>query len=777
MSDIDEDILDLAEPSASNDAGRPKNRKRKSGNATAASANRSTKKRKTGQVSGQLSKETIEDDDEETEDEYPQMDPSRLSPPDRGYDDKGSGDNDNGSGNEDEDDDEDDDEDADDMDLESEDGYSAPAPGTVVKEEKTAPATSSASKRPSVPKRESSSTKKATAASIKKASTAAKEKAAGKAVGRAVKKAGGAVSAKAVSIAKNKVAASSNIPFPLEGKYKDENDREYLLNLPEIEREQILADRADDRQKQLDSLALGELYKATRGAESDEDGEQEDATHQPEVQPTVDDDDESEAMDLVDSDEDAEGEEDNSTEDLGQRRVAKPEHKNRAMAALNEKRKQRADRAERRQRGSVSPSRDRVKDMFSDEDSEGNTERPSSGGKDRKTSRRDGYDDYSDDEDYLRSKKENRERRGDSTKARDRRGGDARSSRKEPLKAAALNQARLSRADLAEYKHRNFFEAMLKGKILMSNVHLDGMKKVRQSTGAILSLVGRFSPNHLGSAAYLLEYIPGVAPEGSTYEIEHRGKTFPENRKLAVQYGRAKQTVRMSDVSNRPFDDSEVFRWWSTMNADDQDLPTASDLKNKAQSLQKQRETLVTDAEVRARIDAFKRLGRLGQPSERERSRLESERSLAERRGDLEAVRALDEQLRELAQNITAHRRQSQDGKEQDDLAIKLAIVNEKNRKAALANSRRAHQAGLTKRKQIEDGTIYDASARVKTRLKQHDAAMPKSLAILQGEASAAAPIADLTTENKAAADAAAKAAVLNTKSGALAVDLDLGDF
>jgi hypothetical protein len=49
MSDIDEDILDLAEPSAANDAGRPKNRKRKSANAAAASTtNRSTKKRKVG---------------------------------------------------------------------------------------------------------------------------------------------------------------------------------------------------------------------------------------------------------------------------------------------------------------------------------------------------------------------------------------------------------------------------------------------------------------------------------------------------------------------------------------------------------------------------------------------------------------------------------------------------------------------------------------------------------------------------------------------------------
>jgi hypothetical protein len=100
------------------------------------------------------------------------------------------------------------------------------------------------------------------------------------------------------------------------------------LNLPEIEREQILADRADDRQKHLDSLALGELYKATRGAESDEEDKQEDAGHPP-AAPAAgdDDDDESEAMDLVDSDEDAEGEEDNSTEDLGQRRKFRCRHK------------------------------------------------------------------------------------------------------------------------------------------------------------------------------------------------------------------------------------------------------------------------------------------------------------------------------------------------------------------------------------------------------------------------------------------------------------------
>jgi hypothetical protein len=90
------------------------------------------------------------------------------------------------------------------------------------------------------------------------------------------------------------------------------------LNLPEIEREEILADRAEERQKHLDSLALGELYKATRGDEAED--EPEETTQQAAPEPAADEDDESEAMDLVDSDEDAEGEPENETEDLGQRR-------------------------------------------------------------------------------------------------------------------------------------------------------------------------------------------------------------------------------------------------------------------------------------------------------------------------------------------------------------------------------------------------------------------------------------------------------------------------
>ena len=54
---------------------------------------------------------------------------------------------------------------------------------------------------------------------------------------------------------------------------------------------------------------------------------------------------------------------------------------------------------------------------------------------------------------------------------------------------------------------------------------------------------------------------------------------------------------------------------------------------------------------------------------------------------------------------------------------------------------------------------------------------MPKTLAEKQAQGSGSTAVTDLTAENKAAAESAAKAAVLSTASGALAVELDLGDF
>ncbi|WVW79215.1 hypothetical protein I302_101181 [Kwoniella bestiolae CBS 10118] len=62
-------------------------------------------------------------------------------------------------------------------------------------------------------------------------------------------------------------------PYPLEGKFKDEADREALENLPEIEREEILASRLEEMQKFKDSQALDAMFKTIGGDDEDDDDE------------------------------------------------------------------------------------------------------------------------------------------------------------------------------------------------------------------------------------------------------------------------------------------------------------------------------------------------------------------------------------------------------------------------------------------------------------------------------------------------------------------------
>ncbi|WVR09151.1 hypothetical protein IAU60_006213 [Kwoniella sp. DSM 27419] len=64
----------------------------------------------------------------------------------------------------------------------------------------------------------------------------------------------------------------SRNPYPLEGKYVDEDDREALEAMPEIERENILASRLEEMQKFKDSQQLDAMFKQELGGgDSDDD--------------------------------------------------------------------------------------------------------------------------------------------------------------------------------------------------------------------------------------------------------------------------------------------------------------------------------------------------------------------------------------------------------------------------------------------------------------------------------------------------------------------------
>ncbi|EIW67131.1 hypothetical protein TREMEDRAFT_69995 [Tremella mesenterica DSM 1558] len=76
----------------------------------------------------------------------------------------------------------------------------------------------------------------------------------------------GAVPSTSKPIVRTAKPGSRN-PYPLEGKYIDEDDREQLEGLPEIERENILASRLEEIQKLKDAQQLDAIFKMTAGGE------------------------------------------------------------------------------------------------------------------------------------------------------------------------------------------------------------------------------------------------------------------------------------------------------------------------------------------------------------------------------------------------------------------------------------------------------------------------------------------------------------------------------
>ena len=66
--------------------------------------------------------------------------------------------------------------------------------------------------------------------------------------------------------------------------------------------------------------------------------------------------------------------------------------------------------------------------------------------------------------------------------------------------------------------------------------------------------------------------LAGLTGEERKYEIEHRGKSIPENRRLQLKYGKATRPFKMAEVSNSPFTDvssSRSFRRSTQMHLPD----------------------------------------------------------------------------------------------------------------------------------------------------------------------------------------------------------------
>lgn len=395
----------------------------------------------------------------------------------------------------------------------------------------------------------------------------------------------------------------------------------------------------------------------------------------------------------IDNDEDEVGDKDVDVAGRARRKTTtQQEPKNKAMAALQERRKA---KSEGRKKPSFdngsSPEELDERDIFSDEGDEDDY-RSSQRGRTTRGGRKDDYYTDSEEEDD-RARDRDRRRTGTSGRATESRSIT-------PITSADLNRVLLTRANLADFKHRNFFSKMVQGAYLKLSAGLDDRKRPKYRIYEIVELESKTVP---------------------TYKIENGDKEVPDNRTLLVQYGSARKSIKMAEASNQPIHEDEVRRWKSVMDNDRQALPTSAELARKATEMDNQRVQPFTSEELKAKLEFLKNLGIKSQSAVAfSRVRLEQERSLAYRRNDIVKMQEIEQQLREMDAVDGGPQVELTDAN--DVMAAKLARVNEKNRKAALEASKRAHRAEVERRKAADDGDLMDPSARVKMKLKSHDA-------------------------------------------------------
>jgi hypothetical protein len=90
----------------------------------------------------------------------------------------------------------------------------------------------------------------------------------------------------------------------------------------------------------------------------------------------------------------------------------------------------------------------------------------------------------------------------------------------------------------------------------ISDVLLAKTNESNPSTGCFRSPVSAKTGNlRAASAQGCFSLFVGLTGEERKYEMEHRGKSIPENRRLQLKYGKATRPFRMAEVSNSPFTD------------------------------------------------------------------------------------------------------------------------------------------------------------------------------------------------------------------------------
>ncbi|CAK5263544.1 unnamed protein product [Mycena citricolor] len=400
--------------------------------------------------------------------------------------------------------------------------------------------------------------------------------------------------------------------YPLEGKYVDEQDRAELLGKPEFEREQIISERMDEKERIRDRKYV-EKMRANQLAGVAGVGDED-----PKSRPA--------------------------------RSSGKDRTKDRSLHALKAKRKAK-DEKKKNHTGSPKNGRDRSSsptDMdMSDTDSE-----------DGQITRQ-----QQQEERYLGKPKSSSSPVDDL-----------------PLSSDYLRKIGLTRDHFVQYMSAPWFEQMVVGCWVRYLIGMDsGSNRRVYRICRVMSLVP-------------------VKP----YKIT--GDKMID-RQFVLKHGAAEKAWSMERTSNDPWTDEEFIRLKDTCVAESTALPTRKEVDERLKELRTLVNKRLTEEDVNTLI-AKKRQAQpflTGTSAVAERSRLIAQRTLAQRRNDPEEVRQIDEQLAKLVAEAGGGSGAATPVVE-DEVADRLARVNERNRKANMEAVRLAELAEAERRRQKRKG-------------------------------------------------------------------------
>ncbi|KAJ7121057.1 hypothetical protein C8R44DRAFT_787296 [Mycena epipterygia] len=283
---------------------------------------------------------------------------------------------------------------------------------------------------------------------------------------------------------------------------------------------------------------------------------------------------------------------------------------------------------------------------------------------------------------------------------------------------------------------------------------------------------------------YRICEIKGLSPATKPYNIT------PErvmHQVFELKHGRAEKAWQMDRTSNEPPTLDEFKRLADTCKGEKIELPTRKDVDERYKEMQELIARPITETDITDMIARKKQLATpTGGPAPlgvAERSRLQAQRTLAQRRQDYAEVAVIDAQLA-AASLLSSSGADGEKGRREDE-DDPLARVNQRNRRANMEAVRRAEILDAErKRRERKLGTdagangVVDPSARLRTVPRLFESKTPTSrpgtpVVVPPKTGTSPAPVA------KAPANGNGNGAPAKTFEAAIieSIEVDLGDF